>query len=681
MKSWTDIFHGWSAPTVKQAMPFAGEAGNSLSPEEHENLVKHLLRLLYTGEPSRHERNSAMEAIETDLLGVVTPSGTDCERKRKRNSGEDVSVPDAIYPFGWLELQKFTSEIAAIVMPAEAPYFVVTPAAEQELATGLARALRHQAAQFDHRNNFHGALFDSIALDLGGLEFRWDTIATGKTTQSLAETMIVAPDDFAGAAAHQLDPYNMTWDPNVPVPEVALRGEFFAHFSYITPFELQRTEGLSNFLPEAVMKSICTRPGAWGSKEFPHNPSGAETGKNWFYYQPTVAISRARVLDEYGTDRNRNIQTNHSGTFSQHNIQQLGANQAVIHKTVIYVRLKPSKWGLTPKLKAAAAKNERFEVWEIHLIENGYIAFARRAIFDMDRMPIAIGTMNHRRTFGRSFRMGEHAAQVGLLASTIMNMQKRAMRKGLEGGLTIYNPKVFDLSTLDDTAGGRLPARMQSFDDDIRRHIMQLNDVPDYKNTLRDVEAINGMLGRFFPSNSQTAVAGLDRGTQYQAQAVMMTGARLLLFYAALADGSLMAPMRFGVYHLNLLHAGDMEYVDETTRQLVTLTRDQITSAEFRLVQSQPLMGIDRLRAGNVLRDVVNILFQSQGQLPPLANAMLKHFIQIEGLPLSMAEYEKAANQQMQMQAEQMAMQQAEAGGATGAPAAAQGAANQALSQ
>lgn len=656
----------WTVPEVSERMFYGAGPSDYLSPDQHKKLMAHLLRLLYLGEWDREQRNGAMEAIETDLLGMVTPTGTDCERREKRIKGRDVSIPDAIYPFGWLSLQKFASEIMSIVMPVEAPYAVVASAGKQDLATAMVKALRHQAAQLDHRNNIHAAIFDTVALDLAAVEYTWDTIATAKVDVSLAGSGKSNPQDFSGPRVRQLDPYNISWDPACDKEDVMLKGEYFAHFDLVTPFELERISERQNFLSPLLMDKLCEKARAYGLPGTYRGLSSEEGYKNYFYYQPVVARARDEANRRWGSDRETGRQTDHSGTFAQHLGFTTEHWRERLHRTVMYVRIKPSRWGLGSKLNAAEQRAEKMQVWEIHFVAEGYICFARPVIFGLDRIPCALSTMNYRRQFGRSFRHGEHAAQIGLLASSIMNMHKRALRKGLEGGLTIYNPKVFDFSNLEEGGSGRLAARMQNFDDDIRRHIMQLNDLPDIKNSMNDVAALQNMLADFFPSNSQPAMMGLDRATQYQAQAVMLTAMRALIYYASLLDGQLMTPTRFAVHHLNLLNPQELAYVDEARQELITVAAEDYQSAEFELVQSQPLMGIDRLRAGNVLRDILNIMMQSQGQLPPIADMILEHFIQIEGVPITMEEYRAKAAEQQEFDARRMAME----AGAPGSPVA-----------
>ena len=81
------------------------------------------------------------------------------------------------------------------------------------------------------------------------------------------------------------------------------------------------------------------------------------------------------------------------------------------------------------------------------------------------------------------------------------------------------------------------------------------------------------------------------------------------------------------------------------------------------MIQSQPLIGVDRLRTSNDLRDMINVLFQSGGQLPPLAGLFMKHWMEMSGSLISTTDYEKAMQEQMQQDAEIRQAELARAGG------------------
>lgn len=645
-------------PTVHGPVKFGPDAGQNLTPHQHGRLVAHLFKLLRRDAPHLSFRRSSMQSIETDLLGVVVPEGTDSERRQKRDEGRAVAVPDAIYPFGWLTLQQFASELGSIVMPAEAPYAVVTQGDTQGMADKITRAFRHQGVMFSHRSNFNAALFDTLALDCGVLFYEWDKIAKPNIERSMLNKMMVSPGETAGLNVRHADPYNVSWDPNVSVRDLARHGEFIAEFRPQTAFALRRAALRGEcFLDEDMLKALdeeaCHEPRRhnWGQK------INVQASENyWLHYSPAIAHSRELAHRMFGSNQ---IQTNFTGLFTgtaDPRTSALRDRRDLIHMTRMLVRLKPGDWGLANSNMAERAKKDApFEIWEIHLAGPGIVSLARQVNVEVDLLPAAVATMNYDRPAGRSFKFGEHAAQMGLLASTILNLHKRGMRKGLEGGVTIYNPNVIPMDRLDDMSGGRLPTKQMKFDDDLRKHVLQLNTPVDSHGNINDAIALQNMLTSLFPTNSQPAMAGLDRATTYQAQAVLMTGMRSLLFYACNIDDQLGIPTRFNLQHQNMINQNPLTYIDERSQQAFEIAQQELEQSQFMLTQAQPLIGIDRLRATNELRDMINILMQSGGQLPPLAAMFLRHYIQMAGQPIDPEVYEAALAQQMEFNAAQNA--------------------------
>lgn len=676
----TYAFDKTQVPTLTENAQYGPDPINDrLSPPQHTKLVQHIMKALHRAEPERRERMRHMLATEIDLLGIVELSGTDCERKEKRENGRDVSVPDAIYPWGYTSLLDFTSELAAIVMPMEAPYAVAVGTGSQTTANALVKAFRAQGARLDHRNNIHASIFDTVALDLGATEFRWHVERSSGTESGNLGEQIASPADVEGVQIRNLNPYNVAWDSAVEVADLALEGEFVAEYSVTKPFQLSRRRGSEHYLNakfmDEIRRVVDPADDDTGYQEPAYtaiNGNRLTKKSNWFYYEPYISRTRQDVLDRWGTNRDSAGQTDMTNLFNTTDPSETGVDVSdpnAIHKTSIYIRLQGSKWGLGPKLSKAAAAQEPFEIWEIRLYGPGYIGYAAKVTYKLDRFPIQISTMNFRRKFHRSMKFGEHAAQLGLLASTVLNLYKRSLRKGLEGGLILYNPDVINLKEVSDTTGGRVPIHMNKHDDSIGRHILQLNDQPDTKNTLNHAESVKAMLGSMLPSSAQPAMVGLDRATTYQAQAVMATSQTSMLFYAALIDGQIMVPSRIFMHRLNLLHPKALKYIDEGKQELITLAAEELAATEFEFIQSAPLMGVDRIRAEQILRDMVNVMMQSGGQLPPVAAFMMKHYVQIAGINLDVDEYLAAAQKEVDE------AQQQEAAAAEGAqPAAQQGA-------
>ena len=623
-----------------------------ISAENHARLMQHLIGLCAQWEHERRRRIAQMEQTEIDLLGLVLAQGPDCARKKSRKKGEGAAVPDAIYPFGYLALQEFATQIAATVFPAEAPYAVAAAPSFRQQGQALVQAFRHQGLQFDHRNNIHATLFDMIALDLGAAEFSWSRISAMGQPTAPTGGAATAPAYAEGMKIRARNPYNVCWDMSLDPERVPLEGEFIAFYDRVSTFSLRRHNNLNNWLSPDNMRLLTGRTKEAGHfMEDQRTPPWADamdnagcTADNLFYHKPSIAAHRDAIVAEHGSNRSRS--ENMSGIFSGAIAPHQQRLDHTVHEITMYVRLRGSEYGLSKD------KNDTYKVWKVVILGHGILASAEEVQAEVDRIPAVVATMNYNKDRGRSFSLGEHAAQLGLYISSLLNLHKRSMRKGLNGGLTVFNPNVFNLKDVDDISDGKVAAKMNTHDDDIRRHIAQFTDMPDTKRNLADAEAIMGMLSRFLPANAQPAMMGLDRATQYQAQAVMLTSLQQTLWYASLIDGQLMVPARFFMHHWNVLNVDSLTYFDETKKQLLKL--EDVKAIEFALVSSQPLMGHDRLRTEVVLRDLMNIMLQSGGVLSPVSETLLRHYLPVASINLSMEDFDAA----IQKQQEQLAAQQ-----------------------
>lgn len=651
-----------AAPELKSNAKWGPETSAYLSPANHAKLVNHLLRLVHTNNEARLRRNADMMVTENDLLGAVIPTGTDCQRATNRAEIRDVSVPDSIYPYGWVNIQRFVADLMELIFPVEAPYAVATDVDTQTKAQAFVKAFRHQGVQFDHRTNLQNAVFDAVALDFGALEFCWSSKQAASTQNSLAGTQISNPMDIRGVELRQLDPYNVCYDESCSLPDLAEEGEFCAIFDVTTPFKLRRAAHRGkNFLSHEIMEDLAKKTQTIGDDLTVKVPDFNGL-KNWFYFQPAIAQRRAEVINQWGTNRGdssgNRVQTGFSGLFTGNQVSRYSSN--LIHVMKIYARIQPGRFGLraAPVGKKAEAA-EPFEIWEFHIVGEGYLCYAAPVQAKADRLPVALSSMNFKRTRERSLNLGHHFAQMSLLISTILNMHKRSMRKGLEGGLTLYNADVLNLADVQEVYSGRVPVRMRNFDQDIRKHVVQLSDTPDYKNTIMDAQRLMEIMNAVLPTNAQPAMAGLDRATTYQAQAVMVTAMRGLVMYATTLDSQFLVPARFYMHHMNMLNQADLTYVDETTSNLIQLSAQDMQATSFALVQAQPLMGIDRLRIENILREMLTILVQTGGQFTPVQAMLVRHWFGVAAININEADYEKAVQKELEM-ADQKRQQEAQ---------------------
>lgn len=629
-----------------------GEANGTaitLNEENRKKLLEHCLKLLNSASEARTERVNEMASIEQDLLGVSDPVGSDCDRAQSRAEGKGAATPDRIMPFGYLKLLGYASEITSVVLPYEAPYQAAVAVTKQDLSDAITKCLRFDAARFDHRNNIAACIFDGLSINTFAARVTW--ASSGYAYKHDEYRSSKEHSELLGNKITHLDPYNISYDASIASHEVSAYGEFFAEFDMTSKFQLQRMvhEG-ELYLTKAQlddMKPENTHILGIGLED---DLSAA------YYYNPKINKGRAYAA-ELAARESCGSTTDHSGLFgapTNANTDPAYAPKGY-HVTRMQVRLDPTEFGLVPK--AVTTPEVTIQIYDITIVNNKCIALAQPAEVAGNRFNVVLGTMSYDRERGRHVTRGDSVAALSAMISDVFNMQRKSMRKGLEGGVTIFNPDIIPLHELDTMHGGRLPARQMRYDGDLRRHVLQLNDVPDTTNSVRNAQEMLGIMDTMLPKNSQPELAGLDRATQFQAQAVAMTGDRNLMQDAAVFDGQLMTPIR-AMVHFNIMFNADvLTYIDPRKHEILKISKEQISQSEFILTQPSMLVGIDRLRITNILEQTVNMLLQAGDQLSPLSAAFLKHLIEVAAPVIDMEDYKELVQQTQQQAERKLALQ------------------------
>lgn len=641
--------------TKENKMVKVGEASGSsilLNEANRKKLLEHCIKLLNSASEARAERVNEMASIEQDLLGVSDPIGSDCDRAQNRAEGKGTATPDRIMPFGYLKLLGYASEITSVVLPYEAPYQAAVAATKQDLSDAITKCLRFDAARFDHRNNIAACIFDGLSINTFAARVTWTTSGYAYKHDSYGASK--EHSELLGNKITHLDPYNISYDASIASHEVSAYGEFFAEFDMTSKFQLQRMvhEG-ELYLTKAQLTDLVPEKSHILGLSFNDELSSA------YYYNPKINKGRAFAAELAAREScAKNGTTDHTGLFGvPHNASTDPAYAPKgFHVTRMQVRLDPTEFGLVRK--SITNPDVTIVIYDITIINNKHIALAQPAEVAGNRFNVVLGTMSYDRERGRHVTRGDSVAALSAMVSDIFNMHRKSMRKGLEGGVTIFNPDIVPLHELDSMHGGRLPSRQMRYDGDLRKHVLQLNDIPDTTNSVRSAQEMLGIMDTMLPKNSQPELAGLDRATQFQAQAVAMTGDRNLMQDAAVFDGQLMTPVRAMIHFNVLAHADVLTYVDPRKHQILKVAKEDIKQAEFILTQPAMLVGIDRLRITNILEQTVNMLLQAGDQLSPLSAAFLKHLIEVAAPVIDMEDYKELVAQTQQQAERKLAIQQ-----------------------
>ena len=613
--------------------------GVELTGKQHHDLLEHLYRLMANAEHMRKCRAIYFSKIERDLFGEIEATGSDCERDKQRQEGKGAGIPDQLFPIGLAKLNDLAAEITSIIMPVEAPYTVAAGSVQdQKQLDGLAKALRYQGQQFFHRSNACATVRDAITLNFSGMEFNWRVRSTG---QRLDEEN---HHEIQGAELKHLDAYNIGYDPSLSLAEAVTVGDAVYHIDEITGEKLLRTAKLGTNAAEHLYVTpedlrVTNAFLAEGSFRLIR----PEIRRTIFNYDSqaraqgfSAIFSKAAGFDSFSS-----AGVAGSGRYGTHEL------------TTVYARIDPAEWGLMPVRK----KNEavEYKLYKFIILNSGCIVQAR-PMGDADTpAPMALGSMDFDRDISRTSALGEQAGNMSTYISSMLNLHKRSIRASVGGGLIFYDPSRFDLSD-PDVQSGRIPLKQQAYNDpELGKYVKQLSSTIDTRSTLGTVEDLTGLLNGLIPEGARPDLAGLDRATTFHAMAVAATAPVVVLHLATLLDDQLFAPSRHAIRFFNLMNGDALEYIDDKSKQVLTLNKSEIKSMNFRMTASAVLTGVDKMRISLLLRDAINITAQMGDQIPAASMPLLEHWLRLEGAGLDVDSY-KTEVQALQQQANEQAI-------------------------
>lgn len=550
-----------------------------ISEKQHQDLLVFLQERLRAASEFRNPLVDKFVEIDKDVSGFIVPSKEDRVRIRDNMLGKAPKMVDENIQFALMQMDEAVTFMLGVIVATPGMYQAITIADKQKIANGFASVMNDHARQFKHYRALAKALLDMFKFNLGGHLIDWFTekgpkikgnTPTGDANISLDEYLRV------GNRLTPIDPYNFLWDPSVSPIDIGTDGEFFAMIDTIRPFKLRQQESAGEMFQ---LDRIGTN----------------QTQMNRYYRQKPMLqnyYSQAggrTDWDSYWTGKWGN-----DTTF----------DPEALERAAIYTWIVPSDYGLSSSAKP--------QIWKFDLINDAYVMAARQQISVHNRLPVAIGQPNEDGLKLQSRTFAEMLLPFQRFATAQLNMHQKAMRKRLYG-ITIYNRRVIPLLENEMLEGGKIAANPTGTGEvNLNNQIIQLNDAPETTKTMEDVAGVLGLMQKMLPSTQANQVADLDRATRYQAAALIQATNRRNQKLAKLIDDQCLDDTR-RMMMLNVMQFQPaVEVVDDATGSII-----QINPAEFREIKiefaiADGMRGLDKLLITDSLREVINMLLQSQ---------------------------------------------------------------------
>jgi hypothetical protein len=417
--------------------------------------------------------------------------------------------------------------------------------------------------------------------NFGGLYTMWETIyghgVDYETTNAQGQVQFIENAVvLEGNAINTIDPYNVIWDTTVSPIDLPQKGEFFALIDIENEFRLQRMVKQGRLFNT---DGILGNRGPYEFSLYMNKPGG-----------------RTRPISAYDATA-----TNFISILAPGHAAHI---TPLIESVVIWIWIVPRDFGLS--------KTDEYELWTFKMHAGRAVTFAQRLNFAHGMLPCGF-FMPWEDELGLDAQsMGERLKALQTFGSFMMNVQQRSERKALNSTAVIDRQAVGNLSQGEPIEGVILADTSYLGENkDVRRAVAVFEHTPR-TNATEVLTNVLDLMQYILPTNITKVVSDLERATMYQAASTVQGANRRPHKMAKFLNDQGWTPIRHQMYFNMLEKQKTVEILDDQTGEPRAINPAQIAQAHLRHSVSEGIKGIDKLQIIESLRDVINMMLQSQ---------------------------------------------------------------------
>lgn len=555
--------------------------GQYISANNANMLLKHCLERIEFGNDIRESLVHRLTGVDRELSGFIVLDADDTKRARDNARGKSPKVHDVNLTFTAEHLERSVTYALSVIAGDDQIYEGVGTADEQAAVNSFTAVMNDHAEYFQHYRHLCKAITDQFRYNFGGSVIEW-VEEKGNTIEPTPEgnVKVQYTTVMQGNCIDAIDPYNFIWDPTVHPCDLYKRGEFFATVEPVRKFQLQRMASNNEiFNVEEALKEKGGVFSIYKEKPDLHLIPDGEPGQpiRWDTY----------------------LSGGSKGDISQG-----------YELTHFYCHINPKEFGLP--IEETVNQDMTFQVWRISILNCKYIVAATPLLNAHGHLPISIGTPIEDNLGLDTKSYGERLLPLQRFANHLFNTHQRANRKALNG-TTYYDPEKIPIGDYapEDLESAHIPAKNTGLDFDIRKAIFKDNDVPVTQYTMQDISNTIDLMQFILPSQDPQQVANLDRATQYQAAAYVQGSNRQSHKITKIIHTQYMQPMNRMQITNVMQYQPAVKILDQRSGERVEVNPRELRSANIQLKISDGLKGIDRLLIAESIREIINVIIQS----------------------------------------------------------------------
>lgn len=505
----------------------------------------------------------------------------------------------------------------------------------QDTALMMHGLSKRDQVRFGWIPNLSLSLNDSLKYLFAAVEVKWADIKrfSVRTNTSNSNAAMLESKNYSGNSIRRLDPYNLFFDPTVPLHEVHSRGAYAGYvecLNYINAklllTELNKeyaiTANYGQALGTAAGTSLYRRPDA-------AQPTEVADASNWSIFWGAGA-------------KNAGI-AGHKGQFE---------------KVVLYVKLIPEEYGI------AITNGGTPTIFQLQWL-NGTLIYVEPLENAHGMLPIVIGTGNDDGLGLQSKSMAEQLTDFQEMLSALTTGTFTSMRRAV-GDRALYDPqriKATDIDSANPVA--KIPVRLNQFNKDLQSAY--------YAIPYRDEVTPYFMQNYGFINNIAQQVTGLNPSaqgafikgnrTQGEYQDVQSNSDSRTQKYGMTLEATLFAPIKY-ILKLNYLqYAKDEELVLQDEKQAIQVDVGKLRQRDMDFDMTDGLNPASRMMNNDVMVAAMNTIAQTPELEFEYSRARIFGAM-VKSAGFHIERYRKTPEEQQQYMAQQQAMAAAEQSGA-----------------
>jgi len=661
-----------------------------LSRDDHDRLLLHCRTHLDNFRMIARNRHIArMERAWRAFQAEATEGLNHDESAQMKSATSALRLEDYLeLPFVFQKLEDLAAIIGNIIFPPTGMYAAVSNKQKMALARSFSDEMNKHARRFAHYPEAMNALRNMLRYNVAAIQVSWDTIygqvKVGKSPNDRLQFKRGAI--YSGNRLKSIDPFNLYYDPSVSkLSELGTNGEFVAYAQRDSLFRVKaRIEAKEYFGSTEFEDENC---------DVEHSGVLVSNYPGFYYRSPPVAVEhweKNNHNQQYGEHELRGhvgrdtdwAEVAMAGSAGMAIAGATGglAVRGQVEIVHMYVRLDADDYGLMKDNDDGQPEGQEQEegitVWHIVILNGRRILLAEPDTSPHGLLPIQVAALGQ----DDNSDMHEKAIADYLVPfqqhmSDLLAKLQMGIKKGLLGGITLYDAKHVKLDSSKNPLGSFVPVENLPPDGDIRRYIAQFSETPDTSRSMQQIKDLLQIMEQVIPTNQGQQVADLQRATEFQAAATVAASNKRSLVLAKVADDLMFNPIRRMQLYNIMGNQSTLDVPDETgTPQAIPMENFYDAGLEFDI--SSGLIGIDRLIMSNRLWQLITAVIQSNMAQTTDMFALLDYYMTLLGDPTDFRAFKlQSPFDNMTPEQKQMAVQALQAvsqGQAGQAPALAQ---------